>query len=92
MQDVLDHCDIAFEILDFNEHNAVLHENDNVRFSSALSSGDLVDASRVIDFDDTIHATKCFTHIEFSFCCSLLGEIGLGIGLEVEGLQPTIVA
>ena len=92
MQDVLDHCDIAFEVLDFNEYNTVLHENDDVRFSSTLSSGDLVNTCRVINFDDTIQASDCFTHIEFCFRCRLLSKIGLRIGLEVEGLQPSVVA
>ena len=91
MENVLNHRNLAFVILDFDKDDSIAHQNNDVRFTSTLATDDLIDTRRVIDIDNILQRAQSFAHSHFCFSGCLFGEIWFRICLEVTGFQPAVV-
>ena len=92
MENVLYHRNLAFVILDFDKDDTIAHQDDDVRFPSTLSTDDLIDTRRVIDFDNILQRAQSFAHSHFCFRGRLFREIWFWICFEFTGFQPAVVA
>ena len=91
MENVLNHRNLAFVILDFDKDDSIAHQDDDVRFTSALATDDLIDTRRVIDFDNILQRSQSFANRHFCFSRCFFREIGFGIRFEISGFQPAVV-
>ena len=91
MQYILDHCNVALVILDFDKDDSVAHQCNDVCFTTALATDDLIDAGGVIDFDHIVQFTQRIANRNLCFCCCFLRKIWLWIRPEVSGFQPSVV-
>ena len=91
MENVLNHRNLAFVILDFDKDDSIAHQNDDVRFSSTLAADDLIDTRRVKDFDNILQRAQSFAHSHFCFSGRFFGKIWFWICLEFTGFQPAVV-
>ena len=88
---VLVHADGSVEIFHLNEHNSVLHDGDEVHFTSTFSTLDLGQSNGVMNLEHT----RCFTQplgdLQFSFGRCPFTMVHLRQLLLSQRGKPTIV-